>query len=135
MVAAPHRFVFSGLLFLLFLCLTAMAQEDAAPEEDEQDAATEVELDVPEDSLSGSLDDSVGSIESARGSQTQLIEQGWRVSGDLRVGYIREETDLRAGTSETEESLRGRFRLGGSYNLNEWLTANARLVELPPIVG
>jgi hypothetical protein len=104
------------LLLLLLLSLVANAQEESG-----------TELEVPEDSLSGSLDDSVGSIESARGSQTQLIEQGWRISGDLRVGYIREETDLRTGTSETDESLRGRFRLGGSYNFNEWLTANARI--------
>lgn len=110
------------LLPLLFLALIADAQENDV-EEDGQ----ETELDVPEDSLSGSLDDSVGSIESARGSQTQVMEQGWRITGDLRVGYIREEVEFRDGTSETDESLRGRFRLDGSYNLNEWLIANARL--------
>jgi hypothetical protein len=112
--------------------LVAGAQEDDTPDEDEElapvvAAESETELDVPEDSLSGSLDDSVGSIESARGSATQLLEQGWRISGDLRVGLIREEKDLRDGSSSTETEGRGRFRLGGAYNLNEWLIATARL--------
>ena len=117
---------------LLLVSLVAGAQEDDTPDEDEKlapvvAAESETELDVPEDSLSGSLDDSVGSIESARGSATQLLEQGWRISGDLRVGFIREEKDLRDGSSSTETEGRGRFRLAGAYNVNEWLIATARL--------
>jgi len=132
MGSSSSKPVWYALLPLLFLGVAADAQESDAEEEDQEPApvvAAEsgTELDVPEDSLSGSLDDSVGSIESARGSKTQMMEQGWRISGDLRVGYTREETDFRDGTSETEESLRGRFRMGGSYNLNEWLIANARI--------
>jgi hypothetical protein len=130
-VALPKPAWFT-LLPLLSLSLLADAQE-TSPEQEVQETApvaTEdsgTELDVPEDSLSGSLDDSVGSIESARGSQTRLMQQGWRTSGDLRIGYIREETDLRDGTSATDEDLRGRFRIGGSYNLNEWLIAHVRI--------
>jgi len=131
MGSSSSKPVWYALLPLLFLGVAADAQENDAEEDKEPApvvaAESETELVVPEDSLSGSLDDSVGSIESARGSQTQMMEQGWRISGDLRVGFIREETDFRDGTSETEESLRGRFRIGGSYNLNEWLIGNARL--------
>lgn len=121
-------------LFALLLVGNAVGAQENAPQEEDQEPAPaavaeepETELDVPEDSLSGSLDDSVGSIESARGSQSELMMQGWRISGDLRVGYIREEVELRDGTTETDESLRGRFRLDGSYNINEWLIAHARL--------
>jgi hypothetical protein len=132
MNAASSKPAWTGLLVLLLVSLVAGAQEDDTPDEDEElapvvAAESETELDVPEDSLSGSLDDSVGSIESARGSATQLLEQGWRISGDLRVGLIREEKDLRDGSSSTETEGRGRFRLGGAYNLNEWLIATARL--------
>ena len=132
MDAASSKPARIGLLVLFCLSSAAVAQEN---DEADQQAApvtaeeSETELVVPEDSLSGSLDDSVGSIEAARGSQTKLMEQGWRVSGDLRVGFIREEKDLRDGTSATETEARGRFRLGGAYNLNEWLIANARLAS------
>jgi hypothetical protein len=132
MNAASSKPVWFGLLVLFFLSPVAVAQENNPDEADQvaapiADAERETELDVPEDSLSGSLDDSVGSIESARGSATQLLEQGWRISGDLRVGFIREEKDLRDGSSSTETEGRGRFRLAGAYNVNEWLIATARL--------
>ena len=132
MNAASSKPVWFGLLVLFFLSPVAVAQENNPDEADQvaapiADAERETELDVPEDSLSGSLDDSVGSIESARGSATQLLEQGWRISGDLRVGFIREEKDLRDGSSSTETEGRGRFRLAGAYNVNEWLSATARL--------
>lgn len=133
MVAMLHRFVFPGLIPLLFVCLAAKAQVIVADEDDEQEAEpdiaveTEEELVVPEDSMSGSLDDSSGSIESARAAARTLFEQGWRTSGDLRVGYVRAETDLGDGSSTTDSNWRGRFRLGGSYGISERLIANARL--------
>ena len=130
MAAFSSKLAWLGLL--LSLGLTAGAQESGTEEEGQESVdivgpESGTELDVPDDSLSGSLDDSVGSIESARGSATELMMQGWRISGDLRVGYIREETDFRDGTSATEDNFRGRFRIGASTNLNEWLTANARI--------
>ena len=133
MVTTLQKFVFPGLLFLLFSCLTAQAQVIVAGEDDEQEAEpdvaveTEDELKVPEDAMSGSLDDSSGSIESARAVATVLIEQGWRTNGDLRVGYERAETDFRDGSSTTDSSGRGRFRIGGSYGISEKLSVNARL--------
>ena len=130
MNAASSKPVWFGLLVLFCLSPAAIAQgNDEADQETGPVTAEEsdTELAVPEDSLSGSLDDSVGSIESARGSATQLLEQGWRISGDLRVGFIREEKDLRDGSSSTETEGRGRFRLAGAYNVNEWLIATARL--------
>jgi len=110
-----------------------MAQEAAVSGDDEQEAATEivaeteVDLAVPEDAMSGSLDDSSGSIEAARETVDRLIKQGWQANGDLRVGYERAETDLRDGTSSTDTKGRGRFRIGGSVGINEWLIANARI--------
>jgi hypothetical protein len=137
MNAVSSKSAWLGLLVLFFLSPAVVAQVSDSDETDHEAAPavaeeSETELDVPEDSLSGSLDDSVGSIESARGSATQLLEQGWRISGDLRVGFIREEKDLRDGSSSTETEGRGRFRLGGAYNVNEWLIANARLATTVP---
>ncbi len=110
-----------------------MAQEAAVSGDDEQDAATEVvtetevDIAVPEDAMSGSLDDSSGSIEAARETVDELIKQGWQSRGDLRVGYVRAETDRRDGTTSTNSVWRGRFRIGGSLSINEWLIANARI--------
>ena len=82
---------------------------------------------MPEDSASGSLDDSSGSLENSREAIEDMLFQGWEVGGDLRVGVVRAERDERDGTSETTESFRGRFRLGGSYKLTDWLRVDARI--------
>jgi len=92
-----------------------------------QEAATEVDLAVPEDAMSGSLDDSSGSIEAARETVGELIEQGWSAKGDLRIGYVKSDLDLLDGTTTTESNWRGRFRIGGSVGISEWLTGNGRI--------
>lgn len=101
--------------------------EQAQTEESSAAEAAPVEEARPEDSMSGSLDDSSGSIENTRETIADLLYQGWQVNGDLRVGLVRVEKDERDGTSETTESFRGRFRIGGSYNVTDWLNADARI--------
>ncbi len=117
-------------LLSIATCVAAFAGYSAAwGQTDDTSAAKPPESAeaVPEDSLSGSLDDSSGSLENARDSIADLLYKGWQVGGDLRVGLVRAEKDERDGTSETTESFRGRFRLGGSYNLADWLIADARI--------
>jgi hypothetical protein len=97
MIAPRHLCVLAGFFPTLLLSLAALAQESAASEKPEPESAPEIvtetdfELDVPEDAMSGSLDDSSGSIEVARETAGNLIKQGWTVKGDLRVGYVRAE--------------------------------------------
>ena len=135
MIAMLHRFVFPGLIPLLFVCLAAEAQvivadEDSAPAVEPDIAAeTEDELEVPEDSLSGSYDDSSGSIEATREAAADIRKQGWQISGDMRVGYIRAEQDLRDGSSDTDTNWRGRFRIGGTSRFNSWLLGNVRIAS------
>ena len=133
MVTALQRFVFPGLIPFLFLCLTAQAQVTVAGDDDEQEVESDVaieaedELEVPEDSLSGSLDDSSGSIEAAYEAAADIREQGWQVSGDMRVGYIRAEQDHRDGSSDTDTNWRGRYRIGGTSRFNSWLLGSVRI--------
>ncbi len=82
---------------------------------------------TPEDSVSGSLDDSTGSIEAARDPVRQFLYKGWQRAGDLRFGYVRSESDERDGSEGTESDWRARIRYGGGYRLNDWLTFNGRL--------
>ena len=132
MCAASLKQVRPALLLLLILSPITSAQEAIAENED-QDASqaavgeSTTEREVPEDSMSGSLDDSAGSIETARDAAETMVEEGWTATGDLRVGYVRSETELRDGTSTTETNWRGRFRIGASYGLNEWLIGKARI--------
>jgi len=95
----------------------AQAVEEEAPTEEED----------REDSVSGSLDDSTGSIESAHDSIMSILYEGWQRSGQLRFGYVRSETDERDGSEGTESVWRARLRYGGAYNVNDWLKFNARL--------
>ncbi len=111
----------------------AKAKVEALSNVAEAKEATEVEEDVaaeeavPEDSVSGALDDSTGSIEAAHDPLRQILYKGWSRAGDLRLGYVRSETDERDGSEGTESDWRARLRYGGKYNLNEWLIFNARL--------
>ena len=91
--------------------------------------ATQEQSAVPEDSLSGSLDDSSGSIETVRDAAAQILYRGWAIKGDLRIGYVREETDERDGTTSTSTDWRGRFRVGGTYNISDRLVFGARIAS------
>ena len=121
-VAALRQIV--SLLAALCVCSTSFAQDNEESDEDLEEIAEGV---IPEDAASGSLDDSTGSVEGIRGAATDLVRQGWQLSGDLRIGYIRADTDLSDGTTETTTNGRGRFRFGGVTNLNEWLLFDARI--------
>ena len=85
------------------------------------------EEEVPDDSVSGSLDDSTGSIEAAHDPVRQLLYKGWQRAGDIRFGYVRAETDERDGSEGTTSDWRGRVRYGGRYSVNDWLRFNGRL--------
>ena len=104
------------------LSKVAEVKEVAAIEED-----VAAEEDNPEDSVSGALDDSTGSIEAAHDPLRQILYKGWSRAGDLRLGYVRSETDERDGSEGTTSDWRARLRYGGNYNINEWLIFNARL--------
>jgi len=91
----------------------------------EEDLAAEEE--VPEDSASGALDDSTGSLEADQEPVKRFLYGGWQRSGNLRIGYVRSESDERDGGDGTESDWRGRVRYGGTYNVNDWLKFNARL--------
>lgn len=80
-----------------------------------------------DDSVSGSYDDSTGSIEGAHDPLDRLSYKGWQLSGDLRVGYSRSETDERDGEKATTSVWLGRARFGGDYKINDWLQFNSRL--------
>ena len=121
-VAALRQIV--SLLAAICVCGTSFAQDNEEADEDLEEIAEEV---IPEDAASGSLDDSTGSVEGIRGAAPDLVRQGWQLSGDLRIGYIRADTDLSDGTTETTTNGRGRFRFGGVTNLNEWLLFDARI--------
>jgi len=92
------------------------AEAESSPEEEE-----------PEDSVSGSIDDSAGSLEAAHDPLRQILYGGWRRAGDLRFGYAREEIDDRDGNAGTTSDWRARVRYGGSDNVTDWLKFNARL--------
>ena len=85
-------------------CQPALAQgvEAEAPEEE-----------IPEDSASGALDDSTGSIEADERTVADFLYKGWKRSGNLRFGYVRSESDERDGSEGTESDWRARLRYGG----------------------
>ena len=112
-------------LSLILVLAFAVSGEQAFAQTTDDQAPTEV---VSEDSVSGSLDDSTGSIESAHDPFKHILYEGWRRSGDLRFGYVRSETDERDGSEGTESDWRARLRYGGAYRVNDWLRFNGRLV-------
>jgi hypothetical protein len=111
-------------LSLILLTVLAVGWASALAQAEEAEAVLEDE--EPEDSVSGSLDDSAGSIEAAHDPLRQILYKGWQRAGDLRFGYVRSETDERDGSEGTTSDWRARLRYGGSYNVNEWLVFNAR---------
>jgi hypothetical protein len=114
---------------------TVSNQDDSANEEtasdesaeEEPEVAAEVEAAVTDDTVSGSIDDSTSSIEAVREPGSLISLDQWQWSGDLRVGYVREEIEDRDGTLDTETAWQARLRAGGRRNLNEWLVFEGRL--------
>ena len=90
--------------------------EPASPERGDTSEAVEA--------LSGSLDDSTGSLEAGRETRS-----GWNFKGDLRAGYSSTDTDNRDATDQSSSEWRGRFRAGGSYRIAEKLIVGGRLAS------
>lgn len=120
-------------IFLTLMIIAAHAQEattsgegdaGAPAEEERQEAATEEdELSEKIDAASGSLDDSIGSIEAGR----ETFGQNFK--GDLRVGYTYTDKDDRDGSDQSESEWRGRFRAGGTFALAEKLVIGGRIAS------
>ena len=78
--------------------------------------------------MSGSLDDASGSIEVAHQEAAPEAER-LDVNGDLRVSTIYTDLDQRDGTDDSSSVVRGRFRVGGVYNITDKVLFGARLVS------
>jgi hypothetical protein len=141
------RILFFFLLALL--CVPTYAQTVTTPKQDESivaeaspnntDVDEDVATDPPDDgepanpdnadlsdevdAASGSLDDSIGSIDAGRDTR------GRNLRGDFRVGYTRTDKDNRDATDQTSSEVRGRFRIGGTYNITEKLIFGGRLAS------
>ncbi len=104
----------------------AAAQEDA--DESGSDPAAEPTSETrAADTVSGSIDDSTGSIESVRDVDFPFALGKWQFKADARVGYIRQERDERDATTSTTTNWQGRFRLSSSNRITDWAIFNARL--------
>jgi len=75
------------------------------------------------DAVSGSLDDSVGSIDAGRETR------GQKILGDLRVGYTYTDEDSRDASDQSVSEWRGRFRAGGTYSITEKLVFGGRIAS------
>ncbi len=114
----------------VFAAAFAVAQEAAVEggaESGDMDRALEEVALTPDDRQSGSFDDSTGSLERSAQEVGILRAQGRSLQGDLRVGYVRADRDERDGSSSTSTNWRGRFRLGGTLRLSDWLLFESRL--------
>jgi hypothetical protein len=106
-----------GLLLLWFGPGAAAAEvSDANRDEPEQTEAEETEDagDTPEVDVEGSIEDAVA-------------RRGWSAGGDLRVGYTYEDEESRDGGSSGDGELLGRIRVGGSWGINRYVRAVARV--------
>jgi hypothetical protein len=121
------------LILLALLASPSTAEVTTAPEEgdavaadaeDQQETSRQGE-DSGEgiDEASGSLDDSVGSIEAGRETLGQNIQ------GDLRVGYTYTDEDNRDASDQSASEWRGRFRAGGTYAITEKLIFGGRIAS------
>jgi len=106
---------------------TAVDDATARSNGEESDTPDDAAADDEIDAMSGSLDDSAGSIESGRDTRGDSRE--WDFQGDLRVGYTRTDKDFRDGTEGSESEWRGRFRFGGTYGVEDTFIAGARLAS------
>jgi len=73
------------------------------------------------DAASGSLDDSIGSIEAGRETH------GLNIRGDLRVDYTYMQENSRDASDQSESEWHGRFRAGGTYSITEKLVFGGRI--------
>jgi len=129
MRSALHSGIYLILLAAFVVAWKPLAAQEAAPDSEGEEATAAAEAEeLPEDSMSGSLDDSSGSIEAAHDPLRQILYKGWQRAGDLRFGYVRSESDERDGSEGSESDWRARLRYGGATNVNDWLKFNARLV-------
>jgi hypothetical protein len=97
---------------------------DAARPGYQQATSNEREESVEQvDAASGSLDDSVGSIEAGR----QTFGQNFK--GDMRFGYTRTDGDNRDGSDQSTAEWRGRFRAGGSYSISDRVIIGGRFAS------
>ncbi len=111
-------------LLVLFLSpfTVAVAQDGSG----ETDAEERSEIRA-EDAVSGSLDDSTGSIEDVRDTDFPFARGKWQFTADARVGYIRQERDERDGTTSSATNWQGRLRFSASNQINDWAIFTARL--------
>ena len=119
------HFASACLLAVLLAYSAANAQE--TNDADAPAVAAADDQEAREDTVSGALDDSSGSIEAVREQVDEAPGRIWRISGDMRAGFNRSEQENDDGSSETDSSWLGRFRLGAGANVNEWLVFNSRI--------
>jgi hypothetical protein len=128
------RLISNSRFFLILPLALALCGQPIFAEEDDTNAgnagiveSTEAAEEAYEDTESGALDDSTGSIESVHDAQGIFQRRGWNLSGDLRAGYVRSETENPDGSQNTSSDWRARLRYGGTRNINDWLVFNSRL--------
>jgi hypothetical protein len=80
-----------------------------------------IDTPVSQDSRSGSLDDSDGTIASSAKAL------GLNPAADLRGGYSYTNHDHTDGGDDANDVWLGRFRAGGSYNFSDWLIVGGRV--------
>jgi hypothetical protein len=87
------------------------------------DTSTAIHGDADEaiDEASGSLDDSIGSIEAGRETR------GRNIQGDLRINYSYTHENDRDASDQSVSELRGRFRVGGTYSITRKLVLGGRI--------
>jgi hypothetical protein len=108
---------------------SADADKDAAAaraEEGEPASPDGADDDEADDTLSGSVDDSSGSIEVA----LEKKAYGWDFRGDMRAGYVSADTDRRDGSDGSSSEWLGRFRIGGNYNIADKFVVGGRIASI-----
>lgn len=119
-----------ALLLMLTVPVTAQAATassevaSGAAASEQQEQSLEVEnSDKQIDAVSGSLDDSVGSLDAGRETRRHKFQ------GDFRVGYTYTDEDSRDASDQSESEWRGRFRAGGTYAITQKLIVGGRLAS------
>jgi hypothetical protein len=134
---------------LVFICIfhgeaIANAQESDASATDSPELPDEIQqtddddpktVEVPSvtdeadtSDVSGSFDDEVSSIDLARQSDVQ-VAQGVTTNGDFRLVYSYDDRESRDGSEQSSSGARGRFRIGGTYNILENLLIGGRVAS------
>ena len=120
-----HSPFLTGSFMLLLAVMVAGWSPAVAQAADEPEPLGE---ETQDDTQSGSLDDSTGSIESAHDPLMSILYSGWRKAGDFRFGFVRSEFEERDGSDGTNSNWQARLRFGGEYRLRDWLLLNGRFV-------